>query len=122
MAKQLKELATGWQTHKHFKEFRELIKDLPTEATPETPVTISVKQEMAKPFCTVAFCQAKKHNKWYMTTRKLVGACFGEQQRGQLVSTYLLHGTFHNFSFPDVPFESKIHGMTFDLKDFPSFL
>jgi hypothetical protein len=118
-----KDLKTvSWRTHPAFETYREIIATLQDVPSTDNPVTKAIKEDMADKFFLLAIRQTSKHNRRYMTTTKLVRACFGEFETGQIVARHILGDGNLHLDIPNEPFDSSIHDRPIDLACFWNFL
>jgi hypothetical protein len=77
--------SVSWRTNPAFQTYRDVISTLQDVPSKDNPVTKKIKEDMADKFFLLATRQTIKHNRRYMTASKLVQACFGEFETGQIV-------------------------------------
>jgi hypothetical protein len=122
MWKDLKDLSVSWRTHAAFQTYREIIAGLQDVPTEGNPVTKKIKEVMVDKFFLLATRQTIKHNRRYMTTAKLVRACFGEFQTGQIVARHILGDRNLHMDIPNELFNSVIHNRPINLNCWWQFL
>lgn len=113
--KQLKALASDWNSFPEFAVFQEEVGKLPDKLKHIFQVTIPTK------FFATALEQVHKHNRRYLETVRLVRAAFGEPELGKYVARLILDKTLLQEN--EAPtFDSPMQEATIATAEWASFL